>query len=275
MSWLCDEDCAIKKMERIEFEHLRVWGESLQERVERCNLSPAKAQNYVSAVNTVMRLATGGQWKSVRPTKDCGISPRSGIATRSRALPKSEYERLCATVSSRLAALMCLQRELGLRFKESALLNAKAALAEAIISGRVSIDDGTKGGRPRFVPVSSAAIAALERAAAIQGGRDRSMIPRALRYAEFQSACYRELTAAGGHGFHDERHAYAQERYQQLVGAPAPVAAGWSRLERFTRLAAAIAVCESEAREIDDQARLRVAEELGHSRLEVTNAYLG
>ena len=85
----------------------------------------------------------------------------------------------------------------------------------------------------------------------------------------------RELREAGGSGFHCERHAFAQGRYEALTGAPAPVVEGWGREERFERLADALGVSTDEAKAIDQDARQQVAQELGHGRTEVTNAYLG
>ena len=101
------------------------------------------------------------------------------------------------------------------------------------------------------------------------------MIPASNSYKDFQRQAYQELRAAGGTGFHGERHSYAQERYEALTGAPAPVVAGWSRDERLDRLAEELGVSKEEAKAIDHDARMHVAEELGHQREEITNAYLG
>ena len=170
--------------------------------------------------------------------------------------------------------MLDLQRSLGLRFEESAKLDAGKALSEAQERGSVTVEAGTKGGLERTVPASPEAVAALERAAEVQGG-DRSMIPADQTYAAFQSECYRELREAGGEGFHGERHAFAQERYSELTGASAPVVEGWGREERFERLADALGVSVEEAKAKDEEARQQIAKELGHGRIEVTNAYLG
>lgn len=268
------QELGIKQMERITPETVIAYGERLQERVEAGEMSAATAQNYVSAVNSVLSLATEGKWERVSPTQDCGIDHRSGIASQSRAIPQSEHERLTSVVSERLGALLQTQRTLGLRFEESAKLNAARALSEARETGRVTISAGTKGGLEREVPASAQAIAALERAAAVQG-QDRSMIPASDSYRDFQQAAYRELREAGGSGFHGERHAYAQERYSALTGACAPVVEGWGREERFNRLADVLGVSTEEAKTIDQDAREQIAEELGRGRTEVTNAYLG
>ena len=54
------------------------------------------------------------------------------------------------------------------------------------------------------------------------------------------------------------RHQYANDRYEDFAGAPAPVRGG-DRLDR----------------EVDRSARLQVAGELGHARENISTAYLG
>jgi hypothetical protein len=172
--------------------------------------------------------------------------------------------------------LLDLQRALGLRFQESAKLDARAAYAEALETGLVTIVLGTKGGRERVIPATEAAMVALEKATMLQA-KDRSMIPTEMSYASFQSLSYRQLRAAigKGTGFHAQRHGYAQERYQTILGAPPPVVAGWRRSERMEQLAKYLGISLSEAKAKDEAARLQIAFELGHGRVEVTNEYLG
>lgn len=268
------DELGVKYMEKVTQEGVIAYGESLQEKVAAGEMSAATAQNYVSAVNSVMTLASVGKWEPVSPTKDCCIDQRSGIATESLAINEARHDELKAGVGDRLGALLDLQRTMGLRFEESAKLDARGALNEARETGRITVERGTKGGLKRTVPAYPEAVAALDRAAATQG-KDRSMIPADRSYAAFQQAAYRELCEAGGNGFHGERHAFAQERYEALTGAPAPVVEGWGRDERFERMAALLGVSVGEAKAIDQDARQQVAEELGHHRTEVTNAYLG
>ena len=268
------DELGVKYMEKVTPEGVIAYGEALQEKVSAGEMSAATAQNYVSAVNSVMNLATEGKWESVSPTKDCGIDHRSGIASENKAISAEKHAEIGVAVSDRLSAILDLQRELGLRFEESVKIDAGKALSEAQERGNVTIDAGTKGGLKRTVPASPQAVAALERAATIQGG-DRSLIPASNSYREFQQAAYAELREAGGSGFHGERHAYAQARYEAIAGAPAPIVAGWSRGERLDRLAEALGVSKEEAKAKDEEARIQVAKELGHGRTEVTNAYLG
>ena len=170
---------------------------------------------------------------------------------------------------------MDLQRELGLRFEESAKLNARAAMTEVQKRGHVSVKDGTKGGKLRKLPINNERqIDALRHAAEIQG-RDYSMIPAGQSYADFQREAYRAAAAAGIR-FHGERHRFAQARYEQLLGAPCPLTAGIAHGQAHYAFLAERLGCNLEmARERDRGARVQVAEELGHKRVEISNAYLG
>ncbi|NOU12472.1 MAG: integrase, partial [Methylococcaceae bacterium] len=208
----------------------------------------------------------------VRPGRDCGIQPRRYIPTENKSMPDSTHQTAQRIVDERVSALLDLQRTLGLRFKESCLLNAKLALREARKHGRVTLRAGTKGGKRRTVPCRPVAITALERAAAIQDGK--SMVPNGQYYFKFRRECYEQARLAGI-GFHSERHQFANDRYTEITGAPAPVNAGWSRRERLANLSEFLNISEDEARVIDREARLKISIELGHNRIGISNAYLG
>lgn len=257
----------VKKMENVTPELVNEYGQELADKVINGDLSSSTAQNYVSAVNSIMRIATNNEWKSVSPTKDCHIPQRSHVREDAPgALERGVYERAVEAVreqvSERAGAMVELARELGLRSKEASLINARAALAEAQAKGSVTIDSGSKGGREREVPITSEAqVQALERAAATQGG-DRSMIPAAQSWASWREGELRKarelVQEHTGGGLHDLRAAYACERYQALTGHAAPAAGG-----------------EITDRAADQAARLVVAKELGHGRADVTAEYVG
>ena len=261
----------IRRMEKVEREDVVRYGAGLTEWVKAGQMAESTAQNYVSAVNTVMALARGDRAVAVSPTADCGIGQRSGIATASKATGGAEHRDAQERLPERLGAILGLERHLGLRFKESSLLDARRGLKTALAEGAIRIADGTKGGRPRIVPVlRPEQLEALARAAAVQG-KDRSMVPGNLRYVDFQRACHREHG-----GWHGERHAYAQARYETLVGAPCPVAAGIEHgRAHHAFLAGRLGLTPAQAKAWDIENRKIVAEELGHGRIDVTNAYLG
>jgi hypothetical protein len=261
------EEAGLRWMEEFSREVVVEYGRELAEKVEAGELAPATAQNLVSAANTVMTLATQGQWESVSPTRDCGISERSAIREEvPGALDREAYSRALSEVreqvGERAASVVELARELGLRSKEASLLNARAALSEALARNSVTISEGTKGGRERTVPITSERqIEALSRAAAAQGDA-RSMIPASESWKTWREGTLRAareiVREHTGEGLHGLRAAFACERYQDITGHAAPVAGG-----------------ETVNRELDREARAIIAEELGHGRTDVTNEYLG
>ena len=264
-AWAKDE--GVKKMENVTPELVKEYGQELAEKVKNGEMAASTAQNYVSAVNSVMNIATNNEWKSVSPTKDCNIEQRSAVredapGSLDRAAYGRAVEAVRAEVGERAGAVVELARELGLRSKEASLLDARAALAEAKERGAVTISDGTKGGREREVPITSAAqVQALERAAQAQG-EARAVMPPGENWKTWREGALRDareaVQAATGGGLHDLRAAYACQRYEALTGHPAPCTGG-----------------EIQDRAADQAARLVVAEELGHGRAEVAAEYLG
>ncbi|MGR7923261.1 integrase domain-containing protein (plasmid) [Zobellella denitrificans] len=271
----------ISDMRRIEKSHLKQYSEHLK---ARCNLtektgkmrpmSPVTAQNYISAVNRVLEIARGDKVIRIDAVGEAKMTKRTGICSQSKTVSEQVHQRVTQTVEQRIGAMMDLQRTLGLRFEESAKINAGKALAQAEKSGEVVIKDGTKGGRARTVPItSSEQVAALRAAAAIQGSH-RSMIPAGQSYANFRAEAYKQIENTGS-TYHGQRHHYAQQRYQAIVGAPCPVVAGVPHREQHQHLSRALGVSVEAARKIDHAARLQVSQELGHGRIVITNAYLG
>jgi hypothetical protein len=162
----------------------------------------------------------------------------------------------------RAAAVAVLARELGLRMKEAALLNACKALQEARERGRVTISAGTKGGRSRTVPVLQAQqLRALANAIFLQG-KGRSLMPVEQNWKQFRENTLRDgrvpLQQVGITGYHDLRAAYACDRYQQITGHPAPVIAGGVVDKHLDRIA-----------------REQISAELGHGRIDVVAEYIG
>lgn len=265
----CDwaREQGIKKMEDVTPEAVRSYGRELASRVAAGQLTPATAQNRVSAVNSVMGLATQGDWRSVSPTKDCDIPQRCAVReVVPGGLDRAAYGRALYQVrehlGERAAAVVELAREFGLRAKEASLLDARGALAQAQHTNSVTISDGTKGGREREVPITSPGqIEALQRAADAQGDARAVMAPDA-NWKGWQGVELREareaVQQATGGGLHDLRAAYACERYEALTGHPAPCAGG-----------------EIQDRENDLSARLVIAGELGHGRIDVVSEYVG
>lgn len=269
-----DREHGIRRMEHISRDVVLGYGEFIADLVEEGLLASATAQNYLSTVNRVMSFARHDPAVWVSPVGDCGIPRRSGIAVVNLAVPELLHREWCDVVDPRLRILLEVQRQFGLRFEESAKLDACTALKDAR-SGWITIREGTKGGRGRQLPIQTdVQCETLVRAAAIQRG-DRSMIPESVTYREFRRNSYR-IAVTHGIRYHRERHAYTHRRYQELVGEPCPVASGIKHGQvHWTWLSAQLNITEEIAMTIDMSARKIIARELGHNRPEVSHAYLG
>ena len=256
----------VGRMERITPELVMEYGRDLADQVRGGRMTPAYAQNMISAVNTVLHQVR--DWRSVSPTKDCQIPARSNVRNtapmgieRGAELGRA-LDALRAAGQERGAAIAELTRELGLRSKEASLLDASKALREAQNRGVVAITEGTKGGRTREVPITRPEqLTALLRASAAQGS-DRAMIPAGQNWQQWREGPLRDvrevLQAHGIDRLHDLRAAYACKRYEQLTGHAAPVQGG-----------------QIQDRDADRHAREVISQELGHHRIDVVASYIG
>lgn len=261
------ENNGAKKMEDISQDLAKKYGCELAEKVNAGKLTAATAQVYVSAVNTVMSIATKREWKSISPTLDCVIPKRCAIRLNApSALNRMVYNQALKevkdVVGARVAALIELTRELGLRSKEASLLDAREVQRKAKLDGAIVIINGTKGGRERIVPITKPdQFQALQHAALTQG-EDRSMIPGEKSWKNWRSCELRKareiIKKHTNGGLHDLRAAYACQRYHEETGHAAP-AAGGIILDKTK----------------DMNARLTIAKELGHGRADVVSEYIG
>jgi len=257
----------VKRIESIDRGAVERYGRSVADQVRKGGLSPAYAQNLVSSVNVVMQLATKGAWESVSPTRDCLIPERCCVRENAPGgYSRDQFGKAVLAMRelgmNRQASIADLAREFGLRSKEASLLNCRAALIEARAHGHVHVTAGTKGGRPRVVPITNQRqVEALECAAASQAD-GRSLMPPDRNWKTWREGGLRDgrqaLQEAQIAGYHDLRSAFACQRYLELVGREAPVFG---------------AVIED--RNADRAAREVIAAELGHGRIDVVSEYLG
>ncbi len=122
-------------------------------------------------------------------------------------------------------------------------------------------DSWTKGGRARAIPIRNAEQRRVLDAAKKFAGRG-SLIPAGRSYVQQLHRFEYQCDRAGIHRVHGHRHRYAQERYRELTGWPAPAADG-PRSRQLTR----------EQKSIDRAARLTISSELGHERGQVAAIY--
>tara|TARA_Y100000815_G_scaffold149180_2_gene134898 strand:+ start:638 stop:1507 length:870 start_codon:yes stop_codon:yes gene_type:complete len=188
-----------------------------------------------------------------------GLSPRpDDPMNRAQRLDMDKFRRIA---SPHVRASILLQVHFGLRREEA----IKFRPLEAIQSDRIVLKPSwTKGGRPRWIPITTEAQQTVlkEIQKLIMG--NASLIPPDKSYAEQLKIYEYQTLQADLRNTHGFRHAYAQRRYQILTGWPCPMAGGKRRHKMLP-----------EERALDRTARQQISAELGHKRLPITDTYLG
>jgi integrase len=245
----------------------------LRQQIQQGELGIATAQNRLSSVNRTLAALRGDQdVKIASPSQALGLQ-RSTIRTcapdgQDRQDLRRVLKALGEQHHDRVAAIVLLARETGMRLREAILADLPRLQREAKHLGRINIQDGTKGGRsgasaPRWIAATQEVKTALHFARNASPSGSRNLLARGESYAAFlrQSVrAAREIMHEHGlKGFHELRAAYACERYEQLTSHAAPVNGGHCCLDR----------------DLDRQARQQISVELGHHRNDVASAYIG
>ena len=194
-----------------------------------------------------------------RKNGNYGIAARRYVTNESKARAFSAGDlSLVSDPYSQLS--LRLQAAFGLRREES----IKICPAWADRGDCIALKGSwTKGGRPREIPIRNDEQRALLIAAKELAGSG-SLIPPEKSYVEQLRRFEHQCARAGIQRVHGLRHQYAQTRYRELTGWPAPANGGpKSRQLSF------------EQRQVDRTARLTISRELGHEREQITAVYLG
>lgn len=243
------------------------------DRVQRQAISVQYGQNLLSTVNVTLAALRGDDRIRISPAQ--AVGHRSQVRTQAPgSLDRKRVEQaataLRAAGLTRAASVLELARDFGVRREEAVKADLDRWSREVERHGAVKVQEGTKGGRdaPRWVPVTDQARTTLAQAIASRPTGSRNLIAPNESYAQFAIARDSELNRAreilhthGLSGYHDARAAYACERYQVLTGRAAPVVSG----QRPT----------AAGRSSDQSARMAIALELGHGRIDVVSAYIG
>jgi len=232
--------------------------DALVARWQRDELNPGTIKNRMSDLRWWS--SKTGKAGVVRASNDeYGIPRRQYVASESKArtLPA---DRLALVTDTHVHMSLRLQAHFGLRREEC----LKFAPSYADRGGSIVLKGSwCKGGRPREIPVRTAAQrAVLNEAHRLAGGG--SMIPPARSYVHQLRTYERQTAHAGLEKNHGLRHHYAQARYYELLGWAAPAAGGPTQKE-----------LTASQREQDRQVREYISEELGHNRTQITTVYLG
>ena len=188
-----------------------------------------------------------------------GIGERRYMTNEDRSR-RLDAERLGRVKDAHVRMALQLQAAFGLRREEA----IKFTPAYADRGDRVRIKASwAKGERAREIPIwNEHQRRVLDAARRLAGAG--ALIPGGRGYDAQRKLYERQVGAAGLSRMHGLRHAYAQARYEALTGWKAPAAGG----PRRRSLGPA-------KRRIDKAARMTIARELGHGRIDVVSVYCG
>ena len=243
-------------------------------------LQVATIKEYLSGVRMVCRIY--GNHRIAEENAQFGIGNRVMVDNRDKSLPQQVFKRVVTELKNsnnqddqRIAAQLQLERYLGLRTEESCKFNGHKAV---LTDGRIFIQHGTKGGRERIISeVTDKGMEAIQYAKSISG--KGNLIPSNHSLKTWIQKYYRVIRGKGiskkecGASGHGCRHAYAQDRYEEITGFQAPCK--FDSKEKYRKNA--IKIAGEGWRKLNQDARQIIKAELGHGpdRDDVVSQYLG
>jgi len=263
-----DKTFGIKKLTDITLEMRLEHVYTMMTRIEEGTMSVATAHNYTTTLNTLCFciFKDNQLWLSAVSY----FGPRNHVRDEIPQGMNLEQVLLAHTLLKQnghpvFANLLLVIRCLGLRVREAVSTDYKQLLASLNDDNQVRILHGTKGGTgkyvSRYVPVPYSLFIVLTELADMQGDSN-NVIPADLnRYQymmQFTHQYYRIRHQAQLGSFHDLRACKACEWFEDLTGMMAPVFKQGRVSKKDERAA-----------------RLIISKRLGHSREDITNAYLG
>ncbi|MEQ9562875.1 MAG: integrase domain-containing protein [Woeseiaceae bacterium] len=232
--------------------------EALIEHWLKTEVATGTIKNRMSAIRWWAR-KVNRQNVVARSNEHYGIPNRQFVSNRTKA--KSVLEADLAKVRDEHVRMsLALQQAFGLRREEAIKFMPGYADRGDHLLLKAS---WTKGGKERTVPIRTAEQRELLDRAHRLAGRG-SLIPGSRSYIKQLRIYEGQTLRAGLSKLHGLRHAYAQQRYEELTGWKAPAAGGPSTK-----------ALTAEQKIQDREVRLTISHELGHEREQITAVYLG
>ncbi|MFN7097933.1 MAG: integrase domain-containing protein, partial [Gammaproteobacteria bacterium] len=225
-------------------------------------LKPATIKNRLSQLRYVCRNI--GKPNIMPADNDqLGIAKRTYLPERNKAIYNFDTNRF---TDPYIKLSVQLQRHFGLRREESMKFIASKADKGTHIELQAS---WTKGGIARVIPITTQAQRDLldQIKRSIPAGH--SLIPKDKSYRQQEHTYVAHVRAAGYRNLHGLRHAYAQQRYKMLTNELSN-GAGWESPIKGGLQSRDMTLAQ---RDIDYQARMKISEELGHSRIGIVRIY--
>ena len=201
----------------------------------------------------------------IKSNAELGIENRQYITNENKTLSLTDAKNVdLSKLSPHVALSTELQQAFGLRREESMKFQPAFALGgySPATADKIMIKPSwAKGGRYREIPITNDHQRELMgRVQALAG--NGSLIPADKSYRQHKNTFEYETRQAGIGQTHGLRHLYAQNRYHELTGFLCPAVGGVRELS-------------PNEKELDQQARQQISNELGHGRLQITGVYLG
>lgn len=122
-----------------------------------------------------------------------------------------------------------------------------------------------KGGRERYIPIRTLEQRDwIDEAKRLVEHKDHSMIPPNTKYVTYRERFKKRCQRANIYKRHGLRHNYAQGQYKDLTGRNAPV-----------KSSSHYGALNEQQKTIEHNARLKITESLGHSRISIVDTYIG
>ena len=231
---------------------------------QKTHLSIGTIKNRLSKIRFVFNTLNKNHCLP-KNNRDLGLSQRNYIPEKNKAINHVNFNLI---TDPYIASSLKLQQLFGLRREESIKFKPHLADHGHYIELQPS---WTKGGIGRQVPITSPLQRKFLTELKQLIPKNQSLIPFNKNYRQQLNTFVTQTRNAGLKNCHGLRHAYAQNRYQQLTqilskqeGWLCPMQGGKKReaLSSFEKY-------------IDRQARQLLSYELGHSRIAITKIYCG
>jgi hypothetical protein len=328
------EEFGIRNINKLDEDKVQEIAEHIAERVHEGEISGKTGATYFSALNSIIDYVNHNFDKEINELRYSEFDIHKDTDYRDKSVSGETHQNFQSfleqkyqeTGDNRFQALEYateLQREFGLRFRESAGLNIET-IERALESEKLQIgrEDWTKNAREREIQIRteeqkellSEVKNFLEQQGKINlaGAEQWKEYQPIAEFRSFADSIRSEFNSVfdENFSFHGERHAWAQDMYSSLweqktgVEILSPieyyteqlqlVGAGWDPADDMVDNLFYEAVEDfeikpfweyvqdelpeysiDELREIDHEIRWEISEELGHSRIDITNTYLG
>ncbi|GAB6888965.1 hypothetical protein JCM13304A_24670 [Desulfothermus okinawensis JCM 13304] len=305
----------IKHLKNLNKDIVKEIAEEIAEKVEDGEINATSGADYISALNQIIDYTNhffNQEIKEIHYSEYFCKSTKYEDKSVSQEIHQNFQEFLSEkykeTGEDRYKALQLatkLQRELGLRFRESVGLNKKT-IERSLETGKLSLSrqDWTKNAREREIQLNEDQKKLLEETknyleksnqvnlagAQAENWKDYKYISHFRSFADSVRTEFNSSTNTN-YRFHGERHAFAQSRYAQLweqkidIKIDPPIKCKgdfWTYVKDQVDcyLDKAEKHIEDkltlpELKAIDKEIRQEISQELGHNRVSITHTYLG